>query len=127
MKVYVVQEVTLDTHDMVRAIVIGVYSTKGKAREAIENTKQGIIHSKEVIAEYKIIETELNHTYTHPKKTGVEDTLYEKTLYKLIGDGLMEVLIGEDGNFYYELTNKGQSMLDDIEKQIRKKPKGDDK
>ena len=38
----------------------------------------------------------------------------EKSLESLIKDGYMEALIGEDGLFYYELTEKGKQRMRDI-------------
>jgi hypothetical protein len=127
MKVYVVQEITLDKNDTIEVTVIGVYSTVDKARKAIKKTKGGIIHSKDIVSEYNIITTDIDYTHTHSeKKMSTGDAVYEKALYGLIKKGLMEALVGEDGYFYYELTEKGQKQLDEIEKKIRKNLENDD-
>ena len=44
----------------------------------------------------------------------------EKAIISLMKDGLVDQLIGEDGNFYYSLTDLGQEEAPKIPKSIKK-------
>lgn len=44
----------------------------------------------------------------------------EKAIISLMKDGLVDQLIGEDGNFYYSLTDLGQEEATKIPKSIKK-------
>ena len=56
---------------------------------------------------YDIVKVEIN-------RMNMYEADLEKSLESLIKDGYMEVLIGEDGLFYYELTEKGKQRMRDI-------------
>jgi hypothetical protein len=105
--VYVVQEITLSSNDIVGGVVIGVYSTINKAKKAIARAKKGIIYKKGSLTEYDIVIVPID-------ELPAVDDVYEKALYGLIEKGYMEALIGEDGYFYYELTEEGVKMVDKI-------------
>jgi hypothetical protein len=105
--VYVVQEITLTANDLVGGVVIGVYSTITKAKKAIAKAKKGIIYKKDQvgITEYDIAIMPMD-------EIPPVDDLYEKALYGLIEKGYMQALVGEDGYFYYELTEEGNKLVD---------------
>ena len=114
--VFVVQEITVTSVDIVGGNVIGVYTTMSQAKTAVILAKKRNKTNKNSKEEtlYDIIMCPLD--YLPEKQLDEYETVYEKALYDLIDKGLMEALVGEDGYFYYELTEEGRKMAKKLSK-----------
>jgi len=114
--VFVVQEITVTSVDIVGGTVIGVYTTMSQAKTAVVLAKKRNKNKKDKKGDilYDIIMCPLD--YLPEKQLDEYETIYEKALYDLIDKGLMEALVGEDGYFYYELTEEGRKMAKKISK-----------
>jgi len=99
---YVVQEITCTETEILGGSVKGVYSTLPMAQKAVKEFRK-------------------NHKEKHPNGMALYEILMKKidelpitskdlenTIERLIKQGLMQALIGEDGYFYYELTDLGE-------------------
>tara|TARA_B100001564_G_C20062798_1_gene412689 strand:- start:60 stop:470 length:411 start_codon:yes stop_codon:yes gene_type:complete len=112
--IYVVQEITVTQYDIVGGVIVGAYDSAAKAREAVTAHKHKNKHkhkkkdSESEFIEYDIVMCPLN-------KIPYAKDLYEKALYSLIEKGLMEPLVGEDGYFHYELTEKGREEVEKLQ------------
>jgi mRNA-degrading endonuclease YafQ of YafQ-DinJ toxin-antitoxin module len=107
---YVVQEVTCTESDVIGGSVKGVYSTLPMAQQAVKEFKKKYKKKhKDDMVLYEIIMKQLDEL---PMTNGD----LEKTLEGLIQKGLMEPLIGEDGYFYYELTDLGKEVAKKLSK-----------
>jgi hypothetical protein len=58
-------------------------------------------------------------TFLEKSKTRLEDNL-SKSLITLMKRGLIDQLVGEDGHFYYVLTERGEKLSDSLPKDIKK-------
>ena len=99
---YVVQEITCTETEILGGSVKGVYSTLPMAQKAVKEFRK-------------------NHKEKHPNGMALYEILMKKidelpitskdlenTIERLIKQGLLEALVGEDGYFYYELTDLGE-------------------
>ena len=111
--IYVVQEITVTEYDIVGGVVVGAYDSASKARQAIKahrqknKDKHKSKENKSEFIEYDIVMCPMN-------KMPYSEDMYEKALYALIKKGLMEPLVGEDGYFHYELTEKGKKEVEKL-------------
>ena len=81
-------------------------------------------HDKYEEAIFDIIDFELDETpylldYLTKAGTALTDGVSDQ-LIKLMGEGLVDQLVGEDGNFYYRLTDSGKKNADKSLKNITK-------
>ena len=73
---------------------------------------------------FDVLEFELNEKpqilrYLEQTNKKLEDSI-TSVLISLMKRGLIDQLVGEDGNFYYELTEKGVKMKKDIPEIVQK-------
>tara|TARA_A100001515_G_C4534676_1_gene198096 strand:- start:220 stop:654 length:435 start_codon:yes stop_codon:yes gene_type:complete len=72
----------------------------------------GIENTYDVL-EFYLDEPPMLLTLFENKKKELEESV-EKTIISLMKKGIVDQLIGEDGYFYYKLTDKGKIKLDDM-------------
>ena len=101
---YVVQEITCTQTEILGGSVKGVYSTLPMAQKAVKEFKKKY---KKKQSDHMALYEILMHKVDDLPLT---DADLEKTLEGLIKRGLMEPLVGEDGYFYYELTDLGEKV-----------------
>jgi hypothetical protein len=101
---YVVQEITCTETEILGGSVKGVYTTLPMAQKAVKEFRKKY---KKKQSEHVVLYEILMHKVDDLPLT---DKDMEKTLEGLIKRGLMEPLVGEDGYFYYELTDLGEKM-----------------
>ena len=107
--VYVVQEITCTENDVVGGVIKGVYSTLVLAQKSVREFKKKYKpRSPDDIVLYDIVVKKLDELPMTSRDL-------EKTLEGLIKRGLMEALVGEDGLFYYELTDKGREVAERLQ------------
>ena len=108
--IYVIQQIDIIEDQPIGGVVIGAFTNLKKARQSIKELKAKE-RSKKVL--YDLITVPANQVPTTTDE-------YEKAIYELIDMGLMEALVGEDGYFYYELTEEGKErakkMINKMEK-----------
>ena len=66
------------------------------------------------VLEFYLDEPPMLLTLFENKKKELEESV-EKTIISLMKKGIVDQLIGEDGYFYYKLTDKGKIKLDDMD------------
>tara|TARA_B100001564_G_C20161529_1_gene455554 strand:- start:57 stop:407 length:351 start_codon:yes stop_codon:yes gene_type:complete len=107
MYIYIVQEVEILKDKNVQGLIKGAFTTRKAASLAVKYHKRNVPKEKRDDVLFDIVQVELNSMNMYEKDI-------EKSLEGLIKDGYMEALIGEDGLFYYELTEKGKKKMKDI-------------
>tara|TARA_R110002020_G_scaffold287639_3_gene503143 strand:- start:1958 stop:2296 length:339 start_codon:yes stop_codon:yes gene_type:complete len=80
---------------------MGIYSTQEKAMEAVEQLPPENHSMVYNISEFKI---------DAPPHNSWKD--YSKEIKNLMDIGVVDQLVGEDGKFYYRLTEKGKKMAE---------------
>lgn len=65
------------------------------------------------VLEFYLDEPPMLLTLFENKKKQLEESV-EQTIISLMKEGIVDQLIGEDGYFYYKLTDKGKIKLDDM-------------
>lgn len=107
--IYIIQQIDVIEDEPIGGVVIGGFTSLKLAREAMKELKANE-RNKKVL--YDLITVPANQIPTTTDE-------YEKAIYDLIDMGLMEALVGEDGYFYYELTEAGKEkakkMIEKIE------------
>ena len=113
------------SQSMISIEPIGVCSTKDQALDYIDELEElhetiGISDGKVMfdIFEYTVDEVPFMIEYMQKRAEDFEDEV-SKSLRDLINRGLVDQLIGEDGHFYYQLTEEGKKLTS-IPKNIRK-------
>ena len=123
--VYVVvmmQNVTEKTLAYFSVEPVGVYSDLELALDHIEQLEDAIADSSDSIfdvIEFDIDETPILLAFLQREKELAEESL-EKAIISLMKDGLVDQLIGEDGKFYYSLTELGEREAQKIPKHVKK-------
>ena len=110
---------------------LGIYSSLEKALQYVESLEEVSSSQKDTI--YDVVELELD---AQPfmldfleKERKMKEEALEDMIIKLMGKGFVDQLVGEDGNFYYTLTDLGKKsiksdhMPDHIKKFFDKKNK----
>lgn len=97
---------------------VGIYSTLKKALEysyeleSLTETNKNVEVTFDVL-EFKIDESPFILDFLRKRKNKVEkDT--DEAIIKLMKTGIVDQLVGEDGNFYYTLTEKGKDKIKDM-------------
>ena len=103
---YIVQEISCTEDDIVGGVIKGVYSTMPLAQAAVKEFRKESKKKEETVL-YDIVMKRLDYMPMTSRDL-------EQAIEELIQKGLMEALVGEDGLFYYELTDKGRKYAESI-------------
>ena len=123
--VLVCVEITLDTTlgNSYSIEPVGVFDDLGEAIEYA--TKLEDIHQspENVDTSYDVLDFNLNEkpkilSFLERKTKSLEDEI-TSVLISLMKKGYVEQLIGDDGRFYYELTDKGQGIAEEMPKLVK--------
>ena len=114
--VYVVQEIAITETMMIGGVVYGVYTKMSLAKKAARELRK---RNKKKSVIYDIVPMEVN-------SIPVTDLEIEDAIEDLINKGFMEAMVGEDGRFYYELTDLGRKIAEDENKDNNEDDKGGD-
>jgi predicted transcriptional regulator len=104
---------------------LGVYSDLNDALEWVTQLEANTMNnSSRSETMYDVLEFELDKKpfildWLKKKKQVTLDSI-EKTMIKLMKDGHVDQLIGEDGHFYYTLTESGKKIFKGIPSQVKK-------
>ena len=79
---------------------------------------------KNIDVAYDVLEFDLNEkphilTFLEKSNNAFEQSVTE-VIIKLMREGLIDQLVGEDGNFYYELTEEGKKKKQSMPKIVKK-------
>lgn len=105
---------------------VGIYSSMELAFEYVEKLEKEAPNMDGEymfdIFEYRIDEEPLIlEFFRAQKRIQTRDTeIMENLLIDLMKEGMVDQLIGEDGHFYYKLTDEGKKRSKNIPKNIRK-------
>lgn len=105
---------------------VGVYTDLEQALEYVNELDGNTVQDPSMFIEtvYDILEFELDQRPLILDWLKKEKQIYvdkiEKTLIELMGEGYVDQLVGEDGHFYYTLTDSGKEIFKSIPKQIKK-------
>lgn len=122
--VYVVVSIISEQDDFT-VEPLGVYSDVNDAMkwadELEANTMNDSLKSETM---YDVLEFELDKKpfildWLKKKKQVMLDSI-EKTMIKLMKEGHVDQLVGEDGHFYYTLTESGKKIFKGIPSQVKK-------
>ena len=112
---------------------VGIYSTMELAFEYVEKLENEAPRIKGEymfdIFEYHLDEEPLILSFFKMKKQRqtAKEEVVQDLLIDLMKEGVVDQLIGEDGHFYYKLTEEGKKRSKNIPKQIKKFFKDKDK
>lgn len=105
---------------------LGVYSDVELALDYINKLEKLTTDDNSMFKEtvYDIMEFDMDGeplmlSWLKKEKQMLEDTIQDAVL-KLMQDGLVDQLIGEDGNFYYTLTDVGKAKMKNMPENIKK-------
>ena len=103
---------------------LGVYKDLEKAMNFANDLEEitPSVKGKEVvydILEFTVDEKPIVLSYLTEKKKLEEDTT-EEIIINLMKQGYVDQLVGEDGHFYYKLTDQGKKTMKNIPSQIKK-------
>lgn len=109
MKLYIVLEFpnpNIDHEDQVfDPFIVGIFSKKSIANAVAKDLKK----KNKTKYDYFVEDYELNNLYY---KTQEEvDKEISQCIEELVKEGLMDYTVGEDGKFYFELTEKGKKEI----------------
>jgi predicted transcriptional regulator len=104
--VYIVQEISCTEDDIVGGVIKGVYTTIPLAQAAIKEFRRDSKKKNENVL-YDLVMKRLDYMPMTSRDM-------EKAIEELIQKDLMEALVGEDGLFYYELTEKGKKYAEKL-------------
>lgn len=129
MKIYVIIMIVQED-DLISMEPVGVFSSLKKATKYANQLHDLTIEDEyETDIVYDILEYDLDEKpslinwLTQQKEKQTAEI--EKTVTELMKSGIIDQLIGEDGKFYYTLTDigkeaaKDKGMLDNLEKFLR--------
>lgn len=115
MKAYVVIEYPLvqdyDDDDIVDeefelpSFVVGVFNKRSLAKKIAQDLfkKNGNMYF------YVVDEYDVNQAYVKTEEEAIEHV--SESIEKMVKDGYLDYKIGEDGQFYFEVTEKGKTEL----------------
>lgn len=105
---------------------LGVYSDVELALDYINKLEKLTTDDNSMFKEtvYDIMEFDMDGeplmlSWLQKEKQMLEQTIQDAVL-KLMQDGLVDQLIGEDGNFYYTLTDVGKDKMKSMPENIKK-------
>tara|TARA_R100001129_G_C5091342_1_gene181378 strand:- start:75 stop:446 length:372 start_codon:yes stop_codon:yes gene_type:complete len=114
--IYVIQQIDIIEDQPIGGVVIGAFTNLKKARQSLKELKA---KERSVRVLYDLITVPANQIPTTTDE-------YEQAIYELIDKGLMEALVGEDGYFYYELTEEGKIRAKNMIKKMENLDDEDD-
>lgn len=105
---------------------LGVYSELEIAMDYVDKLETATTNDKSMFEEtvYDVMEFDMDGeplmlSWLKKEKKMLEDTIQDAVL-KLMQDGLVDQLIGEDGHFYYTLTEIGKAKMKNMPENIKK-------
>ena len=105
---------------------LGVYSELEIAMDYINKLESSTINDKSMFEEtiYDVMEFDMDGeplmlSWLKKEKEMLENSIQEAVL-DLMKQGLVDQLIGEDGHFYYTLTDVGKDKMKSMPEQIKK-------
>jgi len=128
MKVYVIVSITAEGKVLTNFSVepVGICSTLEKALEYVNELEANTYQDPKMFSEtaYDIFEFEVDKEpvlldWLKKEKKILEESV-QQSIMELMKKGLVDQLIGEDGHFYYTLTDSGKETMKSIPEQIKK-------
>ncbi len=128
MKIYVIVSIIAEGKVRTSFSVepVGAYSTLEKALEYVNeleaNTSQDptkFIETAYDIFEYDLDEEPLILSYLKKETHALQDEM-QQAVIELMDKGYVDQLIGEDGHFYYTLTDMGKDKMKAMPEHIKK-------
>lgn len=114
MKMYIIVVIAVDDKTM-SIEPLGVFSSMKKALKHIKKLEELTIQNDEEEIMYDVVEYNLDEEppFINWLKEQKEknDKEIEKAVVDLMKKGMIDQLIGEDGNFYYTLTDLGEKAM----------------
>lgn len=114
MKTYIIVVISIDDKTM-SIEPLGVFSSMKKALKHIKKLEELTIQNDEEEIMYDVVEYNLDEEppFINWLKEQKEknDKEIEKAVVDLMKKGMIDQLIGEDGNFYYTLTDLGEKAM----------------
>ena len=105
---------------------LGVYSELEMALDYVNKLESTTTNNKSMFEEivYDVMEFDMDNeplmlSWLKKEKQILEDNIQDAIL-QLMQDGLVDQLIGEDGHFYYTLTDIGKEKMKSMPEQIKK-------
>jgi hypothetical protein len=128
MKVYVIVSIVAEGKIQTNFSVepVGVCSTLEKALEYVNELEANTYQDKKMFSEtaYDIFEYELDEepivlSFLKKEMELLQDGI-QKAVLDLMKKGFVDQLIGEDGHFYYTLTDMGKAEMKSMPEQVKK-------
>lgn len=128
MKVYVIVSITAEGKVLTNFSVepVGVCSTLEKALEFVNELEANTYQDTKMFSEtaYDIFEYELDEEplilgFLKKEMQILQDGI-QKAVMDLMSKGYVDQLIGEDGHFYYTLTDMGKEEMKSMPEQVKK-------
>ena len=103
---------------------LGIYRDLDLALDYVNKLEKAIPKSEVYesifdVLEFTIDEEPIILEFLTKQKLMIQESL-EEALMKLMKDGVIDQLVGEDGHFYYRLTKLGEDSIKKIPAQIKK-------
>tara|TARA_Y100000004_G_C8766865_1_gene349021 strand:- start:137 stop:535 length:399 start_codon:yes stop_codon:yes gene_type:complete len=130
MKVYVIVSITAEGNLIPSYSVepLGIYSTLEEALDYSGQLEENTPKSSSIETVYDVFEFTLGEEPTLLKFLKAQQKMVEESVQEsiitLMKKGYVDQLIGEDGHFYYTLTDFGKDQMKSIPEQIKKFFKG---
>ena len=126
MKVYAIVSITAEGKLIPNYSVepLGIYSTLEEALDYVDQLEESTPKSPSIETAYDVFEFELGKEPTLLKYLKAQQKIVEESIQEsimgLMKKGYVDQLIGEDGHFYYTLTDFGKDQIKSIPEQIKK-------
>lgn len=88
--------------------IVGIFDDYDKAVESAEI----LYESKDQKIYYFIEEYDMNRVYEFDSDDDDFEQKYSEAIEDLVKEGILDYVVGEDGKFYFSLTEKGKEELD---------------
>lgn len=105
---------------------IGVYSELDKAMDYVSKLESVTVSNKSMFEEtiYDVMEFDIDGeplmlSWLKKEKQVMEETV-QNAILQLMKEGLVDQLVGEDGHFYYTLTEIGKAKMKNMPENIKK-------
>jgi hypothetical protein len=123
-KIYVLVIIELTETDTLSAEPMGVYTDLHEATRYSTECQSLLPNVKSSQTMFDVLEFSLDAkppmlTFLEKAQSRLENNL-TKTLIKLMKTGLIDQLVGEDGHFYYTLTERGEKLKDSLPEDLNK-------